>query len=259
MSGSKRSAVVVLLVAGFALVGPLADQRSHALGDRDDGTLGLFRGRDARVLYSVDLDERVVALTIDDGPDPATTPAILDVLRDHGARATFFVVGERIAGNEALLHRMVREGHEVANHMLRDRPSIELDPQTFEAALLQTRDALRPYPATRWFRPASGYYDDAMLDILDTHGLQCVLGNVYPLDAHIGWSWLHRTWIRWRARAGSITILHDGGRRGKRTTRTLAGVLPHLAKKGYRVVTLTELAALGGLPFEPAPHTPESR
>jgi len=253
MSSSARRVLFFLLWSSLPVLGLLADQSAHALGKHGDGTLGLFGGRDARVLYSVDLDERFIALTIDDGPDPETTPAILDVLRDNSASATFFVVGERIAGNEALLRRMVREGHELGNHMLHDRPSIELDPETFETSLLETRDALGPYPATRWFRPASGYYDDAMLDILESHGLQCVLGNVYPLDAHIGWSWLHRRWIRRRARPGAIVILHDAGRRGKRTARTLAGVLPHLTRKGYRVVSLTELAALGGLSLEPPP------
>ena len=57
-----------------------------------------------------------VALTFDDGPDPQTTPLILDTLRDRGVQATFFVVGRRVAENPGLLRRIVAEGHAVGNH-----------------------------------------------------------------------------------------------------------------------------------------------
>ena len=63
------------------------------------------------VLYSVDTSAKAVALTLDDGPDPVTTPAILDVLARNGAHATFFIITSRVPGNEALLRRMVAEGH----------------------------------------------------------------------------------------------------------------------------------------------------
>ena len=57
-----------------------------------------------------------VALTFDDGPDPRTTPRILDTLRDRGVEAPFFVVGGRVAENPGLLRRIVAEGHAVGNH-----------------------------------------------------------------------------------------------------------------------------------------------
>jgi peptidoglycan/xylan/chitin deacetylase (PgdA/CDA1 family) len=216
----------------------------HGLGDDDHGTLGLLGTRDPRVFYAASLEEPVVALTLDDGPDGDTTPELLAVLRENEAHATFFVISKRIPGNEALLHRLVAEGHELGNHMTADEPSIELDASEFEAELLRARDALTPFGEVRWFRPGSGYYDDAMLDIVERHGLRCALGLVYPLDAHLPWSWLARTWIRWRIEPGAVIILHDGGRRGLRTVKTLRKVLPWLHDKGYRVVTLTELARL---------------
>src|SRR5688572_6735261 len=72
-------------------------------------------------LYRVRTQDRLVALTLDDGPDERTTPLILDQLRRHGARATFILIGERVAGREALVRRLVEEGHEVGNHLMRDR------------------------------------------------------------------------------------------------------------------------------------------
>jgi len=59
---------------------------------------------------------RQVALTFDDGPDPNVTPAVLDVLRDHELKATFFVVGRRVARNPEIVRRIVREGHSLGNH-----------------------------------------------------------------------------------------------------------------------------------------------
>ncbi len=215
-----------------------------ALGERGDGTLGILGERDPRVLYSVRIDEKVVALTIDDGPDADATPELLATLEANGARATFFVVEDRIAGNEALMEQMVAAGHELGNHMMHDEPSIELTPEEFERRLLHSGEALARFDKVSWFRPASGYYDDPMLDILERHGLRCALGSVYPVDAHIPWSWFARTWIRWRARPGAVIILHDGGKRGMRTAKTLRVVLPALREKGYRIVTLSELAAL---------------
>jgi peptidoglycan/xylan/chitin deacetylase (PgdA/CDA1 family) len=216
----------------------------RALGDDDDGRLGLVRGRDPRVVYSFAVSEPAVALTIDDAPDAATTPDLLAVLKRHGARATFFVIAAQISGNESLLERIVAEGHELGNHMTRDEPSIELTPDVFERELLRAGAMLAPFGGTRWFRPGSGYYDDVMLDLLDRHGYRCVLGSVYPIDAQLPWSGPAACWIRWRTKPGAVIILHDRGERGRRTARTLSKVLPTLSKKGYRVVTLSELAAL---------------
>src|SRR5262249_19721153 len=64
-------------------------------------------------------DEPIIALTFDDGPDPVYTPKILDILRAHRARATFFVVGERAARHPELIRRMHREGHTVGTHTQR--------------------------------------------------------------------------------------------------------------------------------------------
>src|SRR5215211_8213742 len=63
-------------------------------------------------LYGVPTETPLLALTIDDGPDPSTTPLILAELRRQGARATFFLIAERVGSQEALVRRIVAEGHE---------------------------------------------------------------------------------------------------------------------------------------------------
>jgi peptidoglycan/xylan/chitin deacetylase (PgdA/CDA1 family) len=72
------------------------------------------------VIYRFPKTEPLAALTIDDSPFARSTPAILDVLERVGAKATFFVIGSYVQGNEGLLERIVQMGHEIGNHMLRD-------------------------------------------------------------------------------------------------------------------------------------------
>jgi len=255
MRRHKPAAFVCALLSSALL-----SQAALALGEDGDGTLGLLGGRDQRVFYEIHTAEPLIALTLDDGPHPETTPALLEILRQHGARATFFLISSRIPGNEALIQQIVDEGHELGNHGTHDEPSIQLDAAVFESKLVEARDALTPYAPVRWFRPGSGYYDGTMLDILDRHGLRCALGSVYPLDAQLPWSWSARLWIRWRARPGGVIILHDGGKRGARTALTLSSVLPALEERGLGVVTLSELAIaaarnapLGSRPSADAP------
>lgn len=194
-----------------------------------------------QVLYSVDSDRPLIALTIDDGPDPQTTPLILDTLAQHRATATFFVIAGRVAGNESLMKRIVSEGHEIGNHMTRDTPSIRLPAGVFEAELVKAHRTLSPYAAVRWFRPGSGWYDQQMLAAVKKHGYRCALGTIFPLDTYNPSVWLVRKIILAMARRGKIIILHDCGRRGLRTAQTLAAILPILQQRGFRICTLSEL------------------
>ena len=197
-----------------------------------------------RVLYFVETSAKAVALTIDDGPDPITTPAILDVLARNGAHATFFIIASRVPGSEGLLRRMLDEDHELGNHLMRDEPSIKLSPEEFEQQLLDSHDVLSEFAPMQWFRPGSGKYNARMLATLEKHGYRCALGSVYPFDPQIRWSWFSRRFILSNVQAGSVVILHDWGSKGKRTHKTLSKLLPALRARGFRVVTLTELEGL---------------
>lgn len=213
------------------------------------GTLGLFGRGHPDVLYSVPTENPVVALTIDDGPDPVTTRAILDVLDRYAARATFFMISDRIAENEAVVRELVAAGHEIGNHMTRDEPSIDLSREDFESELQRAHHILSAFASPRWYRPGSGWYDEEMLAIIARHDYRCVLGSIYPLDAHLPFPGLAAKVILWQAKPGAIIILHDAGGRGERTARTLSLVLPELRNRGYRVVSLSELVKAGNQKF----------
>jgi peptidoglycan/xylan/chitin deacetylase (PgdA/CDA1 family) len=197
--------------------------------------------RSPRVLYFVKTNEPLVALTIDDGPDEETTRAILDLLKRHEAKATFFLISDRVQGNEELVKEMVEAGHELGNHMTRDRPSNRLSSAEFEAALLEADSVLSRFAEVRWVRPGSGWYDDAMLSIIEKHGYRCALGSIYPYDSAIPFAAFSVHHVLRKARAGSVIVLHDGGGRGHRTVAALERMLPELQQRGLRAVTLSAL------------------
>ena len=192
-------------------------------------------------IYRARLEAPLLALTIDDGPDPVSTPLILAELRRHDAHATFFLISSRLPGREHLVRQLVAAGHELGNHLVRDEASIRLPPAAFEQALLEAHRALAAYGPVGWMRPASGWYSRTMIETIQRHRYRCALGSVYPFDATLPWPGFSARYIRRNARPGAILILHDGGARGLRTARVLRTVLPALRAKGYRIVTLTDL------------------
>lgn len=197
------------------------------------------------VLFYVDTERRALALTLDDGPDPAVTPRVLDLLGEYDAKATFFLIGDRVPGNEALLARMRAEGHELGNHLAHDEASIGLSAQVFERQLVHTDSLLAAAgPDPRWCRPGSGWFNGRMVEQLDAHGYRVALGSVYPHDLLLKSPRLIADFVLSRARAGAVLILHDGDGDPERTLRVLERVLPELRARGFELLTLSELAGL---------------
>lgn len=195
-------------------------------------------------LYRVPLQAPVVALTLDDGPDPVSTPQILSELRRFEARATFFLIAERVRGRDEVVRQLVADGHEIGNHLTRDRASIRLDDEQFSRDLAQAHDVLAPFAPVRWARPGSGWYSQAMIAAMAGQGYRCALGSVYPYDAAIPFAGFSIQHILGNVRPGAILVLHDGGARGRRTVRVLRSILPELRRRGFRVVALSELTAM---------------
>lgn len=208
--------------------------------------------------WPTDSLQQPIALTIDDGPDPTTTPKILAVLAEHEAQATFFVIGERAAAHPELIDAMVEQGHELGNHLMRDEPSIQQSLEAFEQDLLAAEAILRDGLARSansagsatspgWLRPAGGFYSQERVAIAARHGYRTVLGSIFPYDTHIPWSTFAQGQILANLRPGEIIVLHDSyrdgqsGYWGQRTAQTLAAVIPKIQQRGYTLVTLSEL------------------
>ena len=194
-------------------------------------------------IYFINTDKKMVALTIDDGPDSLTTLKILEVLDKYDSKATFFVISNYALENKNIMIEIVNRGHELGNHMTHDEPSTGLSFSEFKAKFDEADSVLSAFAEICWFRPGSGKYNSQIIDYISNykHKYLCALGSVYPLDAHIPSSTFASNYIQFNVKKGSIIILHDRKKRGKRTAETLESFLPALKQYGYKIVTLSEL------------------
>lgn len=206
-------------------------------------------GSAGKVLYHINTEEKVVALTIDDGPHPEITPQLLDILHLYDVPATFFLLGNNVNGHEDLVRRMIQEGHEIGNHMLDDQRSLFLPAAEFDRQLLAAHDLLSRFGPVRWYRPGSGLYDQRMLKAANHLGYQVALASVYPYDAQIPGqidaTQFVSSYVIANTTPGAIIVLHDGEDERARIVEILTEVIPQLKTDGYRFVTLSELASFG--------------
>jgi peptidoglycan-N-acetylglucosamine deacetylase len=193
------------------------------------------------IIFRIDTDEQIVALSIDDSPHHEVTPKILNVLREQDVKATFFVIGEYIVNNRDLLTNIILEGHEIGNHMMKDRPAIGLSVEKFEKDLLETDNLLTPYQKPILFRPGSGLISKKQIRIIKKAGYSCCLGDLYFNDPRVTSVWLISWLILHCLRPGSIIILHDGKSERIRTVKILQKILPKIISRGYRITTVSDL------------------
>ena len=200
------------------------------------------------VLFYVETDWKVLALTIDDAPDSSLTPQILDLLAEHQVRATFFILGENISGNENIIGRMKADGHELGNHLSQDEATILLSDEEFEQQLLAVEQMIgpmvRPMEVTKWFRPGSGWFTPDMLKIAHNIGYRCCLGSIYPFDNKLRRpGWIKHTVLK-RVFPGAIIVLHEGDAKRDYIVPLLEELIPELKAAGYEFLTLSEIEKL---------------
>jgi peptidoglycan-N-acetylglucosamine deacetylase len=207
------------------------------------GLVERMAGRYPEVVFSFAVADSLVALTLDDGPSANATPEVLRLLRAHDARATFFLTGERIPGREGLVRQIVDGGHELGNHGMTMTPSVLLPAETFRRHLHEADSLLGAHGPVRWFRPATGFFNARLRAEADALGYGVALGSVYPNDVHRPLAGVLAGYILRHVEPGAVVVLHEG-ETGRRTIGpVLARVLPELRRRGYRVVTLSELEA----------------
>jgi len=194
--------------------------------------------------------DMLVSLTFDDGPDPATTPAVLDVLAKYGVHAAFFCIGEKTAQYPQLARRIADEGHIIANHSYRHywgTNFLRLKGLTREMA--QTQEAIQgatgKIPA--FFRPPMGLTNPHMARALRLNGLTCVGWDVRTFDTGRTNKQALDT-IVCKTRDGSIILLHDTARSPRVMTELLEGVIAVLKYRGFSFSALDDL--LGIEPYQ---------
>ncbi len=184
---------------------------------------------------------RAIALTFDDGPSAEHTSRVLDILKEQEAPATFFCIGRNIAGNEALLERIAREGHLIGNHSFTHAVWFDLFPARQIAAELQQTDrAIEALTGRRpaWFRPPFGVINPLVRDAVRLTGHRVVGWNIRSYDTVINdkQTLMHRL-VR-RLCPGAIVLLHD---HGKKTIEVLPDFIRAVRAQGYAIVPLDQL------------------
>jgi peptidoglycan-N-acetylglucosamine deacetylase len=190
---------------------------------------------ESKPVYELGGDRRVVALTIDDGPDPRYTPAVLDLLQQHRIRATFFLIGENAVEHQSLVREIADRGHHVGNHTWTHPDLRHMPEEQVRSELERTCDLLLRITGrqTTWFRAPGGDWSPVALKVSADLGLRNLGWSVDPRDwATPGTSVIIERVLQ-NVRPGSIVLNHDGGGDRSQTVAALKSYLPVLVDSGY--------------------------
>ncbi|PWC33058.1 polysaccharide deacetylase family protein [Azospirillum sp. TSO35-2] len=183
---------------------------------------------------------QVVALTIDDGPD-ANDRRILDVLREHGAKATFFFIGSKVEEHKDIAALVAASGNEVGSHTQTHPMMTDLSLPQQEWNLAKADVALAAagvHPA--WFRPPYGDVNDGLAALARVHGMQTVLWTIDTQD----WKDIDDKAIFGRVAPrlapGAVILMHSTK---AASLKALPALLDEGRRRGYRFVTMTEWEA----------------
>lgn len=155
---ANTGVVVGILMVVFLAAAILTIWRPSAI------LIRFLQRRWTNIFWEVNTKQRIVALTVDDGPSEYTEE-IREILDAHGATATFFVIGSHIPGKEQTLQRHVASGDDLGNHALYDEPSWKLSDEELSAQIKLVDRQIQPIYEScalpldhRYFRPGSGFF-----------------------------------------------------------------------------------------------------
>ncbi|GAA3403157.1 polysaccharide deacetylase family protein [Paenibacillus hodogayensis] len=193
--------------------------------------------------------ERGVALTFDDGPDERFTPQVLDVLKEHGVKATFFLLGKKAEAHPNIVKRIVREGHTIGNHSYGHPLFTKITVDRFAGEIEQSEEVLNRLAGYRpkLLRPPYGEINEEQLRWANSRGYVIVNWNVDSLDwKNLGEQQVTGN-ILGHTKAGSIVLQHSAGGSSQDlsgTVKALPGIITKLKSQGYHLVTVPELLHL---------------
>ena len=208
-------------------------------------------GHQPDIFRSGDRKSNMVALTFDDGPSAEFTPAILDILKEYGVTATFFMVGSHVEKYPEIAMRIVEEGHEIGNHTYSHRNIPTLSTMDLHKEIIEATSAITAvtgvYP--QYVRPPRGMYDGRFRRLANLLGQEIVLWTVSTRDWRYGVTAdsIVKT-VRNKVKGGDIILFHDSGalitnEGGDRraTVIALPQVIETLQAKGLEIVPLSVL------------------
>lgn len=193
--------------------------------------------------YIGDITKKTIYLTFDEGYENGYTPKILDVLRDNGVKAVFFITGPYLKDHQDLVRRMVEEGHEVGNHTIHHPSLPELDDSKLEEEVLGLDRAFHEKfnMNMKFLRPPKGEYSERTLALTNKLGY-----------CNLFWSFAYDDWYRDRIRGadyaynivmrnlhnGAVLLLHAVS---KDNAEALDTIIKGVQEKGYTIGNPTEI------------------
>lgn len=187
-------------------------------------------------------DHKSLYLSFDDGPIERMTPWILDLLAEHKAKATFFVVGGNVVKNPALIRRILDEGHAIGNHTFNHVNGWKTSTKEYLENIQQCASALKPFlPANypQLFRPPYGKMTPFQVSAVRKAGYEIVMWDILSkdYDASIPPE-LCRDLVIQYAEKGSIIVMHDNLKAEPNVYFALPQILHHFKNEGFTFLPL---------------------
>ena len=217
-------------------------------GLRIDGVrISVARKREDGTSCAGEIDplKPMVALTYDDGPSKNSTSRILETLRANGGRATFFMVGNRAEKNGAVIRQMVEQGCEVANHTYDHTLMSKVDPAELERQLMMTNQVVADAGGVTpvLMRPGGGDTNEAGMGVAGAISMPAVLWSIDTLDWKTRDAEKTVSAVLDHVKDGDIILMHDLYETAADASDV---IVPELIRRGYQLVTVSELASYRG-------------
>lgn len=193
-------------------------------------------------------NEKIIALTIDDGPWPNTTLQMLDIFKKNDVKATFFWVGQAVQAHPEIAKRVVAEGHAIGNHTWHHWYR-KMDAATAKSEIERTAELIYKTTGvkTALFRPPGGYLNNGLAAYAKSQKYSVVMWSLTSADTDRRakpQAFVNN--VLKGAKPGAIVLMHDGGGDRKRTVQALPQIISGLKQQGYRFVTVPELFSASG-------------
>ncbi len=247
--GSEGTVLTSVIVSGDAAQamenqssqGPGVASQEEAGSQEDQAETGAETGTQTSGRV-IDPSKPMVALTFDDGPQLSVGNQIMDCLAQYGGRATFFLVGDRVASRASEVQRMVAEGHEVANHTMNHRYLQSLGAAEIQAQVNQCNDTIQAACGVRptLMRLPGGNHNAT---VLANTGMPMIQWSIDTLDWKTRDTASTVSTVLNQIQDGDIVLMHE---LYEATGNAVLQIVPELVNRGYQIVTVSEMAAAKG-------------
>lgn len=185
--------------------------------------------------WQIKTDEKVIYLTFDDGPHETATSFVLNILKKHNAKATFFCIGKNVQLHSEIYERIINEGHSVGNHTFNHLNGWEVNDENYLSDIANASSVIQ----SKLFRPPYGRIKKSQVKILQPN-YNIIMWSVLSGDFDVNLSpqkCLNNV-IKNTAK-GSIVVFHDSAKAMERLAFALPKTLEYFSEKGYVFKSIT--------------------